>query len=143
MKKYFVFSDVHSYFDELKKALENNGFDINNSNHIVISCGDLFDRGEQSKECLEFITKMIKENRALCVLGNHEEMYDEIFVRKYFKSHDIHNGADKTFKQLSTLSDDVGIEAIVENVEKNEDLKLYLSQCKNYIEIDDKIFVHG
>ena len=147
MKKYFVFSDVHGYYDELMKALEDKGFDINDPSHMIISGGDIFDRGEQSKECLEFITKMLKENRALCVLGNHAEMYHEIFIRKFFKNHDRHNGADKTFEQLSTLelgpNENASMEMIVENVQANEDFMSYLRSCVNYIELGDKIFVHG
>ena len=37
MKKYFVFGDVHSFYDELMAALSEKGFDINNPNHLVIS----------------------------------------------------------------------------------------------------------
>ena len=50
MKKYFIFSDTHSFFTILKKELDRKGFDVNNKNHILILCGDLFDRGNESKE---------------------------------------------------------------------------------------------
>lgn len=43
MDKYFVFSDVHSFYDELMNALDDKGFNINNQEHVIISCGDLFD----------------------------------------------------------------------------------------------------
>ena len=53
--KFFVSSDIHGFFDEWQLALNNAGFDINNPNHKIIICGDLFDRGRQSKEIVNFI----------------------------------------------------------------------------------------
>ena len=40
-KKYFVTSDLHSYYTEFIEALNKHQFDINNHNHILIVCGDL------------------------------------------------------------------------------------------------------
>lgn len=40
-RKYFVVSDVHSYYKELMKALNENGFDKDNPSHVFVSCGDL------------------------------------------------------------------------------------------------------
>ena len=47
MKKYFVCGDVHSFYTYLKEALDNAGFDLNNDDHVFVSCGDLFDRGDE------------------------------------------------------------------------------------------------
>ena len=46
--KYFVSSDIHGFFDEWQNALTDKGFDLNNPEHKIILCGDLFDRGSQS-----------------------------------------------------------------------------------------------
>ena len=54
MMKYFAVSDCHGFYSNLMFALKNAGFDINNPEHILIVCGDLFDRGEQPKEIFEF-----------------------------------------------------------------------------------------
>ena len=40
--KYFVVSDIHSFFDEFKKAIGEAGFDPTNENHKLIICGDLY-----------------------------------------------------------------------------------------------------
>lgn len=39
--KIFCISDVHSFFNEMIKALDEAGFDKNNSNHLLVVCGDL------------------------------------------------------------------------------------------------------
>ena len=48
--KYFVSADVHGFFDEWIYALEEKRFNMDNPEHMLIVCGDLFDRGNQAKE---------------------------------------------------------------------------------------------
>ena len=36
MKKYFITSDVHSFYDELKMALSKKGFQDDNPDHILV-----------------------------------------------------------------------------------------------------------
>lgn len=40
-KKYFVISDPHSFYMEMKTALFKAGFRKSNKEHILIVCGDL------------------------------------------------------------------------------------------------------
>ena len=58
--KYFVVSDVHSFYTKMKEALGRAGFDETNPNHTLRSCGDLFDRGKESKETLEYVMQHSK-----------------------------------------------------------------------------------
>ena len=51
MKKLFVVSDVHSFYTQLIKVLNEKGFDKNNPEHWFVSCGDLLDRGPESQQC--------------------------------------------------------------------------------------------
>lgn len=53
--KYFVSGDIHGFYDEWQSALKEKCFDISNPNHKIILCGDLFDRGHQPKEIIDFI----------------------------------------------------------------------------------------
>ena len=48
--RYYVVSDVHSFYDELISALTEKGFFEDNEPHKLIVCVDLFDRGSQSKQ---------------------------------------------------------------------------------------------
>ena len=56
--KYFIFSDVHGFYDELMLALNNAGFDKDNPEHIIISLGDLLDRGPKPLQCLQFVNSI-------------------------------------------------------------------------------------
>ena len=55
--KYFVSSDIHGHYDEWQLALNEAGFDFNNPNHKIVHCGDLFDRGRQPKQIIDFVLK--------------------------------------------------------------------------------------
>ena len=59
MIKYFCSSDVHSFYTEWMLALASKGFDINNPEHKIIVCGDLFDRGDEviMKICCLIVVK--------------------------------------------------------------------------------------
>ena len=76
--KFFVFSDCHGYFNELKSALDEAGFDPNNESHWLVGCGDYFDRGRQPQEIVEYLMSI--KNKTL-VKGNHESLLQEIYGR--------------------------------------------------------------
>jgi len=65
MKKYFVASDIHSFYTPFIKKLNKASFDLNNEEHILIICGNLFDRGSESLKLYEFIKSLPKERRIL------------------------------------------------------------------------------
>lgn len=97
MIKFFVVSDIHSHYTALKKALDEAGFDSNNEDHWLLVCGDVFDRGDESKEVLHFLMSL---ERKILVKGNHDILLEELCMREFPYSHDKQNG---TFKTVITL----------------------------------------
>lgn len=93
--RYFVFSDVHGFHDELRKALERKGFDIGNPEHHVIFCGDMLDRGPKPLETYEFLRSIPRERRTM-IRGNHELLLHDLLVRGKPLEHDLHNGTYQT-----------------------------------------------
>ena len=59
--KYFVVSDIHSFYVELKRALDKAGFNKRNKDHTLIVCGDVFDRGSETVELYKFLTSIQKK----------------------------------------------------------------------------------
>ena len=59
MRSFFVVSDVHSFYSILLKTLDSHGFQVNNPNHILVVCGDIFDRGEESVALYNLLSKTI------------------------------------------------------------------------------------
>ena len=78
MKKLFVVSDVHSFYTQLIKVLNEKGFDKNNPEHWFVSCGDLLDRGPESQQCLKFVNSL---ERKILIRGNHEDLMEDAINR--------------------------------------------------------------
>jgi len=145
MKKYFVFSDIHGFYDLWMETLEDNGFDINNPEHVIIVCGDLLDRGNGAVKCLEFVNNLPSDRKVL-IKGNHEDLMQEIIQRGYFQSHDKHNRTDDTIFQLTGVVNDGSWQTAEETIKlmkTNELWNTYINNCVDYFELDDYIFVHG
>lgn len=132
MPKFFVFSDVHGFYSLLMEALDKAGYDKNNPEHWLISCGDNFDRGDENAEMLDFL---LNSERIILIKGNHEEMLMEALLRGFSEGHDIHNGTDKTIWQLSNNYGE--FDSAFEKVSP-----LY-EKMLNYFETKNHIFVHG
>lgn len=69
-RKTFVVGDLHGCFSELMTLLKRVGYDEDKD--LLLSCGDLVDRGPEIYECLEFFTN--HPNRKV-VCGNHDSKF--------------------------------------------------------------------
>ena len=170
MKTYFVCSDIHGYFNEWMSSLKEAGFDLSNSNHILIVLGDIFDRGGQSKEIYQFL-KSFPEKRLILIRGNHEYLLLELVKRGYPLEHDEHNGTYQTLIDLYKDPYETQKEFLLNNRDKYENSELYAvsfqiyqqavkdlytndtikeivrwiksKKWKNYYELGPYIFVHA
>ena len=101
-KTYFAVSDIHGFYSQFRNALKRSGFDLENPNHILIVCGDIFDRGPGSKGVYKFLRSISKERRIL-IRGNHETLLRDLYNRGYAWDHDFTNGTVDTLYQLAGL----------------------------------------
>jgi len=143
LKTYFVFSDVHGFYLEWQDALLKAGFDENNPEHILISCGDLLDRGRYPMDCLRYINRFHRCGRAICIRGNHEDLLEEVFKRKEFLRHDYSNGTAQTCVDMVWMCSFDKSANLIERASLNEDYKEYSNNLVDYYELGNYIFVHG
>lgn len=148
--KYFIVADVHSFYNELMKALENAGWK-NEEDQCFVSLGDLCDRGPDTIKCLEFVNSL-PDDRKILIRGNHEELMESAICRKEFHMHDIHNGTVKSAVAIAihkgiqisdtglSLSDDLKVLEAVKNSKLWND---YVSKTVDFAEVGKNIFVHG
>lgn len=73
-KKIFAISDLHGHYSLTIKSLKDAGWDENNENHLLIVCGDCFDRFEENLIIFEWLYRLTKENKAIVLRGNHDSM---------------------------------------------------------------------
>jgi serine/threonine protein phosphatase 1 len=78
MNTFFVVSDIHGFYKEMRDALDEAGFDPNNENHWLISCGDNWDRGPNPLEVMKYFRTL---PRKILIRGNHEDLFEECCER--------------------------------------------------------------
>lgn len=137
--KYFVCADIHGFYDEWMKTLKEKQFDINNPHHKIIICGDLFDRGRQPKEIIDFV--LSNKDKIIFIKGNHEDLMEEMIERNKNTIADISNGTTGTIIDLyhEWQVSEFDLKKIAKETRLNEVLAL----CKDYYETKHYIFVHG
>ena len=138
MPKFFVTSDIHSFYTPLRKALDENGFDPNNKDHWLIVCGDCFDRGDESKELLKYLMSL---DRKILIKGNHDILLEDCCMREFPYSYDKHNGTTKTIKDLGGYMKGVPFDECCQ-ITWNK-LARYRELLVNYFETQNYIFVHS
>jgi hypothetical protein len=70
-----IIGDIHGEYDALIKLIKNLGYDLD-GNHVegrkLIFVGDLCDRGSNSPGVIKLVKRLIENNNAQAILGNHE-----------------------------------------------------------------------
>lgn len=138
MNKFFVISDVHSFLTPLKEALKDAGFDPNNPDHYLVSCGDLFDRGDESEELLHYIMSL---NRKILIKGNHDILLEDCCQRTYPNHYDFNNGTVKTINDIGGASEGCPFYTCCHNAWNK--MAAYRDSLVNYFETKNYIFVHS
>jgi serine/threonine protein phosphatase 1 len=97
--KYFIVSDIHGNYDGLMRALAAAGYNEKDTNHILVSLGDNFDRGVQNIEVYNFL----RRERVLLVKGNHEEFLIKFLENKSFFDEELYfqNGVIETIEEFA------------------------------------------
>ncbi len=142
-RKLFVISDIHGYYTLMLDALKTAGFDKNDPNHLLICCGDYFDRGDENFETLKYFEQL--KNKVL-LRGNHEDLLLKVFKTGKLQPHNYVNGT------LSTLGNFFGkysIDPVDDSIDfsgKNRTLDRvceFIDETIDYFETKNYVFIHG
>lgn len=138
MPKFFVVSDIHGFYDELLDALGNAGFDPNNEDHWLISCGDNFDRGPCPEDVMVYLKVL---PRKILIKGNHEQLLVECCERGYPGTHDISNGTFGTINELGDAGSGYAFDkCCIRTLARTH---AFLDSMVNYFETKNYVFCHG
>ena len=141
--KLFVVSDIHGFAGLLKEALQNAGYDPKNEHHLLVCCGDLFDRGTENFEVLRFFERI---ERKVMIKGNHETRLLEILENGRLGQHDCLNGTVETIQEffgkysVMSLLEPVDFSGKTGTVDRLYDL---IGEMRDYYETEHYVFVHG
>lgn len=138
MPKFFVISDVHGFYDEMRLALYEAGFDPNNEEHWLISCGDEWDRGLKPVEIMKFFSSL---ERKIIIRGNHLRLFEDLCYRGYPEWHDKSNGTTGTVQIIGECRSPYDFDMACEKALART--KKYRKNMVNYFETANYIFVHS
>lgn len=143
--RYIFISDVHGQFNRMIDALNEVKFD--KEKDTLVSLGDLFDRGPDSWNVLEYV--MSCPNRIL-IWGNHDLRLRELLLGRSYGSHDYSNGVLETMKSFcgnrTLTSISVGINIFSTDDNYRDRCKLlwkYFDECHFAIEFKDLVGTHA
>lgn len=152
--KYFVFTDIHGFYDLFMQQLKGNGFDVNNPNHKIIICGDLMDRGKQAVAVQEAVLQLLNDGKVILIRGNHEDLMMDMLenwfdyeeqIRSGF-CHHISNGTFDTALQLTGYSKKQALKApngFLTKLKNTSFVQTIIPACRDYFETEHYVFVHG
>lgn len=135
-KKIFAISDIHGFYDEMRNALAEAGFRENDPEHLLVCCGDYFDRGTKPREVMAYLTTI--ENKIL-IKGNHETLLQDCCNKGEYFLHDISNGTVDTIFKIGGKSVPFNVACFHTDVK----ISSFHKQMVNYFETKNYIFVHS
>jgi serine/threonine protein phosphatase 1 len=132
MNRLIAISDIHGCFDTFHELVINI-LKLSRSDKLIL-LGDYIDRGEKSREVIEFINDLLAMNYDLTtLLGNHEWMLLETYKNAQSLPLWLINSGMTTMKSFG-----------INNI---EDIKTsyidFFMNLKYYETVGDYIFVHG
>ncbi|MFI3071292.1 serine/threonine protein phosphatase [Streptococcus suis] len=141
--EFFVVGDIHGKFELLLDILKK----WDEERQQLIFLGDVIDRGENSKGCLELVWQLVREKGAICLTGNHERML-LAWLRNPLERYDHYrrNGGDTTINSLLDRPLDAPVDGLVDAnavMEQYADMIDFLKSCPYHLETERYIFVHA
>jgi serine/threonine-protein phosphatase len=132
--RYFITSDIHGHYTELKQALDNKGF--NKDADTLVICGDLLDRGKENVKCLQYVNSL--PNKVL-IKGNHEYNLEKCLREYRFNYADKHNGTADTILEIAKYVSgrkhlNVYDREIYQYANQYIELNQYLNSLQDYFE---------
>ena len=132
MKRLFAIGDVHGSFNSLKALIEKHI--ILTKDDKLVLLGDYIDRGNKSKEIIDYIIDLQKrEYDIIPLIGNHETMFLEIFEDEKNMPKWIQNGGAETLKSFNVES----VKAISTKYIE------FFKNLQSYYSFENFLFVHA
>lgn len=131
-KRLFAIGDIHGCFDSLKELIENNIL-LQKKDKLIL-LGDYIDRGDKSKEVVDFIMDLQEKGfDVVPLMGNHEALLLNANENEKIFSKWIQNGGNETLKSFEISS--------VKDIESKY-IKFF-KDLRYYYSFEDLLFVHA
>ncbi len=146
--RYYVASDIHSFYTPLMTALSSAGYFADTEPHKLILLGDYLDRGSEPKEMQDFLLGALDRDEVILVRGNHEDLFEMLATTEngVISSRHLHNG---TYVSALTLTDTDRLDAVrrpwslAARMRRTPFFTDIIPSTVNYYETAGHIFAHG
>lgn len=144
MKRYFVFSDIHGHLKPLIEALDKIGFSMDNEDHILISLGDNFDRGNENLLVYGYLRHFKNKGRLIMIRGNHDDFLLDFLTGKSDGLFNIkYNGFGTTLVEFADQKA-TSIDLIRDSInQKFPTLINFLESMVDTFQLGNYIFTHA
>ena len=142
-QKIFVVSDIHGHCSILKEALKNAGFEKENEKHLLVCCGDYFDRGNENYETLKFFERL---KHKVLLRGNHEDLLLKLLHTGKIQPHHYINGTMNTLEEffgkyfVDPADDTIDFSGKTGTVDR---ICEFINGTVDYFQTENYVFVHG
>ncbi|WP_052444743.1 metallophosphoesterase family protein [Flammeovirga sp. OC4] len=103
MKRLFAIGDIHGCLDPLKELIEKH-IQLTKGDRLIL-LGDYIDRGSQSKQVVDYIIELQKNNYDIIpLMGNHEALLLDSINNEDLQYKWLNNGGNKTLKSFQVES---------------------------------------
>ena len=139
--KYFIISDSHGHYTEMKSALDKAGFDSENPDHHLVIAGDLFDRGTENVHILNYVYDLLEKDKITLIKGNHDEFFYDLNNMDWNIQH---NGFNTTVNEFLEKPIAGNAYTVVNKIMENQPkLQPVLSSMIDSLKIDNYVITHG
>jgi len=141
-KTIFAVSDIHGHCTLLRQALSEAGFNAHDPNHLLVCCGDYFDRGTENLQVLQYLDRI--ENKIL-LRGNHEDLLLQVLQTGQMLPHNYINGTLETIGELfgKYALDAFGQIDFSGKTRVLDRVTDFILEGRDYFETAGHVFVHG
>ncbi|MBQ9116427.1 MAG: metallophosphoesterase [Clostridia bacterium] len=141
-KTLFVTTDIHGHATELKEALKEAGFRRDNPDHLLVVCGDYFDRGTENRAVYTYLDGL--KNKIL-IRGNHDHSLENVLLNGKLTITDHMNGMERTIKEFfrGDYIPEFNFIYTDETTDGYKDLNGFLGEMRDYFETENYVFTHG
>lgn len=147
--KYFITSDVHSYYTKLQEKLTSLSF--NKEEDTLVLLGDAFDRGPETIALYDWLRSL---PNIIYVLGNHDQMTIDFLENPHYEKASFNayrNGNKYTLMHFAGINETEFDQWIEDEPTRIRDKILvrypellhYLKKLPLWFETEDEIFIHS
>lgn len=133
--KYFIIANVYSHYNLMISALRDAGFDENNTNHTLVSLGNLLNKGNDPVQCLNYVNSL---ERKILIRGYEEDLIERTIWNEQITFNEYLNGVSST---LSIIAGSPEIDFY--NIDNYVCLSKYLDSLVNYKETSHYVFLNN